>query len=180
MKPANPVAAAPAVHFLDVEIPARVLLQQAGNKTFVIDADLLIRNREAGTVQVLGQGYHKGALVRIAGFYPENGHAQIFHGPLDPGHKAVQVFGLGQKIAAEFLPGLFPGLEKDPVRSLHAEIPDKNIPERELHEAVHGQVHHGAEIRSAGFNVAQHAPGKLNFIPVFFKHTTCPPILFCD
>src|SRR3989339_1877294 len=38
------------------------------------------------------------------------------------------------------------------------------------YQTVHRHVHHGAEIRPPFFDIAQHAPFKLAFFPLFFEH----------
>jgi hypothetical protein len=170
----DPAAGAPAVDFFDVVVLPRVGKQKARNKSLIISADLLGAHWNPRTIEVLSHRDHKRALLVIGRFDAEDSDAQFLHGALEIGEEAGQVTFIGKHIFAVLFTGFLARLEKDAVSIIDAKIPDEDIPQRELHQAVHGYVNHGTEIRPPCFDIAQHAPFELAFVPLFLEHNSTP------
>jgi hypothetical protein len=68
------------------------------------------------------------------------------------------------------LSGLLAGIEEHAVRLLAPKIPDENVAQGILHQAVYGDVSQRAQVGPAFLQVAQHAPFELASVSFFSEH----------
>ena len=68
---------------------------------------------------------------------------------------------------SRFPPHSLAGRKRDHVSMLQPEISDEDAARLVLHQAVHGDVDHRAEIRPSFFDVPQHVPFRLAFVSSF-------------
>jgi hypothetical protein len=57
------------------------------------------------------------------------------------------------------------------IRRLDAMLPDEHVPERELHQAVDGDVRRETQVGSPGVDPPEHGPFKDWFVSLFFKQS---------
>src|SRR5208337_1578360 len=110
-----------------MEVLSSVGKQQAGDKSFIIDAHFLSTNWNARAIKVLCHSYYKRALLVIGRFDAEDPDAQLLHGALDIGKEAGQVILIGENIFAVLFTGFLASLEEDPVSILDPIIPDQDV-----------------------------------------------------
>jgi hypothetical protein len=144
--------------------------KQSANESFIVSADLLVARGQTGAIEILRNGQGEGKVLHIPFLDPQDADAHLSQHILKLGNELAEGVPLCDEVFIEMLSGELAGSVENAIRRFYTMLPDDHISERELHQAVDGDMRRKTKIGSPGIDLPKHGPFKHRFRSIFFEH----------